>query len=142
MVKVQAADDAAQGALQYFAIGLAADSLVDISGYASGLSTVSLERTGESRTVPGGGLRKASQPTGGINNNVPFECDKNPVTRVILQNLGGRKLYYEWAPYGRGTGKLKIVGNGPCPLQRPSPAGGVARYIGNIQSDEQVRSTY
>ena len=141
MVKVVTANDAAQGANQYFAIGTAAGSLTDISVYSSGLSTTSLERSGQSRTIPGGGLRKASQSIGRITNTLPFEADKNDLTR-FLQTLGADKLYFEFAPFGRGTGMPRFVGNGPCPLQRPSPSGDVARYIGNIQIDELTRSTY
>ena len=142
MVKVTTADDAAQGALQYLAIGTSAGSLTDVSVYSSGLSTASLERSGQSRTIPGGGLRKASQPLGRVSNTFNFEVDKNDLTRPILQNLGGDKLYVEWGPFGNATGKPKYTLNGPCPLQRPSPANDVARYIAALAVDSLVRGTF
>lgn len=142
MVKVEAAGDAAQGALQYLAIGTSAGSLTDISGYSSGFSTATLERTGQSRTIPGGGLRKASQPLGRITNVFNFEVDKNDLSEPILQNLGGDTLYVEWGPYGNGSGKEKFTMSGPCPLQRPSPSDDVGRYIAAMAVNSLVRGTF
>ena len=142
MVKVTDAGDAAQGALQKFSIGTAANSLTDVSVYTSGLSTVSLQRSGTSRPIPGGTLRKGSQPIGRLTNTLPFEIDKNDLSRPILQNLGADKLYFDWSPFGTASGMPRYVGNGPCPLQRPSPSNDVARYIGEIQVDELTFSTH
>ena len=142
MPSVTRAGDAAQGALQVFKNGLAADALVDVSVYTSGLSTVSLNRSGTSRPIPGGTLRKASQPIGRLTNTLPFEIDKNDLTRPILQNLGAAHLYFEWSPLGEASGMPKYTGNGPCPMQRPSPANDVARYIPEINIDTLVRSTH
>ena len=142
MVKVTAAGDAAQGALQTFKIGTAANALVDVSVYTSGLSTTTLNRTGTSRAIPGGTLRKASQPIGRITNTLPFEIDKNALTRPLLQNLGGDTLYFEYGPLGSSPGMPRYTGSGPCPLQRPSPSNDVARYTGEIAINEMVRDTY
>ena len=142
MVKVTAAANASQGALQVFKIGRAADALVDISVYSSGLASVGLERTGSSRVIPGAGLQKASQQLGAITPSLPFECDKNDLTRPVLQELGADDLYFEYGPEGEISGGAKYTGYGPCPLQRPSPAGETAGYSGTIRPTELERGTY
>ena len=142
MPSVRTAGDAAQGFNQYLAIGLAANSLTDLSGGGSGFSTATLNRNGTSRDIPGGGIRKFRQSLGRLTNTFPFEVDKNDLTRGILQNIGGAKLYVEWGPLGNGTGMPKYTLNGPCPIQRPSPSNDVARYICDVQVDELVIGTF
>ena len=130
--------DAHVGKDAHTTIGPTAANQTVISGSGDGLSNATVNRTFETRPIPGGGNAVRRQSLGIEDQNFPFEVDYNSVTEPLILGKQGDTLYWVHGPRGNASGAPRYRGHGILGYELSAPYNEAMRFTCTVEGDDAV----